>query len=729
MPAAKPSTNLTIAQKGLILIGVPLVFEIIFLATLWVLLEQSEIEVRKEIRARRINAATSMMARHMLDFIVGSVGYGFTRTDTFNDHYKNAVRDLPAEADRLIRMLADQPEKQEKARFIKENFEIAIRKADDIRIKIENDEMDKVMVRLPGLQNLAQEASVHLHELASDQSLAERESLNSQNQLRVLVKLCLILGVALNLALSLIILAWFSRSITKRLQLIADNSDRVARGQSLNPSMEGSDEIARLDRAIHAMADSISTLTKRERALIENAEDVICSIDRSGKILSANPAALPRWGYEAEDLTGARLAKITTQEDFDRFQKALSDQFETGSAFPLEIRLTHRDSSEIDTLWSAQWSDQDNCFICICHDVTWKNRSERLIRAAEARFRSIIENLPIGLLICNERGFVELANPCLTKMFAVSKAPIGIPLARLLTDNSEEQSNLQFNPEDLLAESIECSMRKEDGSNFPAEISCHKIGGEFPDPASYLVLIADITHKAEIEKLKQEFIMILSHELRTPLTSLSMLLELLFSGAYGDLNEKGQSKVQVAKRNITRLVKLIQELLDFETIEANKLEMETGCCHLTDTLEKALEASRGPAVNKKIDLVADFHEITVNADSDRLVQVLINLIANAIKYSPEGEIITISSRIDGEFARVSVSDRGPGIEKEHRLMIFERFKQVDPAASKGKGNIGLGLAISKAIIDRHGGVIGVDSEPGKGSTFWFTVPLWSEKKP
>lgn len=728
MPPGTPSTSLTIAQKGLILIGVPLLFELIFLSTLWVLLEQSEIEIAKEIRARRINAATSLMARHMLDFIVGSVGYGFTRTDTFNDHYKNAVRDLPAEADRLIRLLADQPDKQEKARFIKENFDLAIRKADDIRIKIENDEMDKVMVRLPGLQNLAQEASVQLHELASDQSLKERESLDAQSHLRTMVKLCLILGVAINLALSIMVLTWFSRNITKRLHVIADNSDRVARGESLNPALEGSDEIAGLDRAIHAMAASISTLTSRERALVENAEDIICSIDQSGKILSINPAVLPRWGYEAEELTGARVAKLMTPEDFERFQKALADQLETGSAFPLEIGIKHKDSSPIEALWSTHWSEQENCFICICHDVTRKNKSERLIRAAEARFRSIIDNLPIGLLICNEHGFIELANPDLMKMFALSKPPIGLPLGRLLAESSGEQSNLQFNPDDLLGESIECSVRREDGSKFPVELTCHKITGEAPDPDSYLLLIADITQRSEIERLKQEFIMILSHELRTPLTSLRMLLELLFSGAYGDLNEKGQSKVQVAERNITRLVKLIQELLDFETIETNKLEMEIGFCDLTDTIERAVEASRGPATNKRIDLLTDLCELTVNADSDRLIQVLINLIANAIKYSPEGEPITVSSREEGDFARISVSDRGPGIEAEHRQMIFERFKQVDPAASRGKGNVGLGLAISKAIVDRHGGLIGVDSELGKGSTFWFTVPLWSDRQ-
>ncbi|MBZ0184943.1 MAG: HAMP domain-containing histidine kinase, partial [Candidatus Obscuribacterales bacterium] len=260
----------------------------------------------------------------------------------------------------------------------------------------------------------------------------------------------------------------------------------------------------------------------------------------------------------------------------------------------------------------------------------------------------------------------------------------------------------------------------------PIELSCHNI--DTVDGDKFMVLVVDLSDKAEIEKLKQEFVMILSHELRTPLTSLQLLLGLLSEGGYGELTERGYTKVSVAERNITRLVKLIQELLDFETIESEKLKMELLPCDLKETLVRAVEASRGPASSKNIELESEFGDLEVVADGDRLIQVVINFIANAVKYSPEGESVLIKSESDGAYALVSVIDRGPGIGKEYCQMIFERFKQVDPAASKGKGNVGLGLAISKAIIDRHGGIIGVNSEVGKGSTFWFRIPIAKSQK-
>lgn len=727
MALLKSLLDLKVGQKGLLLVAMPLAFQLVFILTLGLLLHQTEKEVEKEALARKVNSATGMLARHILDFVVGSVGYGYTRTDTFNDHYLSAVKELPVEADKLVELLKDHPEKRAKALLVKETFSDAMKRADDIRIKIENNEMDRVMARLPALQEVAQEASSILHDLARDERYAEEESVENQARLRQTVKLCLLVGFIINVGVSLALLRYFSASITGRVGMMRENSVRLTSGLELLPEKEGDDELAELDRAFRSMAASIEALTRKERALVECARDVICSISADGKFVSVNTACLDLWGYESDELLGTRVGKMMPAEDHDRFLGFLEDEKQgISSSVSLEARLRRKDGSMADALWTAHWSDEERSYICVCHDVTAMKRSEVLVRIAEARFRSIIENLPVGLVICNASGIIEQSNPALHEMFEFPGSPSGKPLSSLFSAQGESKAMdgnvvLEFNPSELPGNRIACNAYRHDGSRFPIELTCHRI--ETDEAERYMALIVDVTEKEEIERLKQEFIMILSHELRTPLTSLQMLLELLVEGTYGDLTEKGVSKVGVARRNITRLVKLIQELLDFETIESDKMQMELRECDLEDTLSRAVEASRGPASIKRIELVTDLAALTVRADADRLIQVVINLIGNAVKYSPEGSEINIASHRKADFARVSVIDHGPGIKEEHRQMIFERFKQVDPSASRGKGNVGLGLAISKSIIDRHGGIIGVDSEVGSGSTFWFEIPL------
>ncbi|MBZ0184984.1 MAG: PAS domain S-box protein, partial [Candidatus Obscuribacterales bacterium] len=371
---------------------------------LWSLLYQSEVEVKKEAYARKVNSSTSLMARHMMDFMVGIVGYGFTRTDTFQGHYESAVKDLPKESDNLIAILKDQPVKQAKAIQVKESFTRALRKADDIRIKLEHDEMDQVMLRLPALHEIAQETSSALHELSSDERLLEKESAEAQERLRESVKICLLIGVGLNVIISLLVLAYFSSSITGRLKVMTENSARLAIGQALNCRVGGNDELSELDRAFHDMAASIIALTRRERALVEQAQDVICSLNEDGKFVSVNAAALDLWGYEPDELLGARVGKLLTADDHDLFVVALKDQQNNGTGFPLETRLRRKNGTMGDCLWSAQWSSDEASFVCISHDITERKRNEHLLKLAESRARSIIENIPIGLAICGTNG-------------------------------------------------------------------------------------------------------------------------------------------------------------------------------------------------------------------------------------------------------------------------------------------------------------------------------------
>lgn len=250
----------------------------------------------------------------------------------------------------------------------------------------------------------------------------------------------------------------------------------------------------------------------------------------------------------------------------------------------------------------------------------------------------------------------------------------------------------------------------------------------------------------ELEGFKQQLIGVVSHELKTPLSSMQVNLALMSSGATGELPEKAQKKIDVIESNITRLMRLINDLLDIEKMQAGKFELQLKSHQLKRIIESSLESVRAYAESRKIEILIppdSEAQPEVYVDFDRTVQVLVNLLSNALKYSEsnsriEIEVIeqTTNSADPNDFTNsgsppdspngedycvLSVIDKGRGIPREHLDRIFDRFQQVEISDATEKKGSGLGLAICKAIIDEHGGKIGVSSEPGAGSRFWFSM--------
>lgn len=252
------------------------------------------------------------------------------------------------------------------------------------------------------------------------------------------------------------------------------------------------------------------------------------------------------------------------------------------------------------------------------------------------------------------------------------------------------------------------------------------------DDIAYLdqVLFETGNRLVELETFKRELIAIVSHELRTPLLSISSALELFSAGALGELSAKAMSRLRFAQDEANRLIRLINDLLDIEKMEAGKFMLDIAVVELADPVKKSLASIAHLAEAKEIKLDVNYFDPSarLSADQDRICQVLINLLSNAIKFSPEGGTIAVSvESIPSESAvhellKFSVKDQGRGIPDELRAKIFDRFVQVEKSDETLRGGSGLGLAISKAIIEQHGGKIGVDSVIGQGSTFWFTLP-------
>ncbi|NTU71198.1 MAG: response regulator [Coriobacteriia bacterium] len=235
----------------------------------------------------------------------------------------------------------------------------------------------------------------------------------------------------------------------------------------------------------------------------------------------------------------------------------------------------------------------------------------------------------------------------------------------------------------------------------------------------------DITHEREIADMKNEFVSTVSHELRTPLTSIKGYVDLILDGDAGEINEIQRDFLGIVKENSDRLVELINEMLDISRIESGRVHLRIEPMSASDAVEGAVDTFRGvlTQTGRTVNTNIEQGLPAVAADRDRIGQVLINLISNALKYSPAGGDVNVGVRKKGEFVWIGVSDRGLGISEEDLPRMFTKFFRVDSAMTREIGGTGLGLSICKTIIELLGGEIGVESELGMGSTFWFTLPV------
>lgn len=269
-------------------------------------------------------------------------------------------------------------------------------------------------------------------------------------------------------------------------------------------------------------------------------------------------------------------------------------------------------------------------------------------------------------------------------------------------------------------------------------------------------LMNDISGHKAAEKIKDEFVSIVSHELRTPLTSVHGSLKLLATGELGQLDNQGQELLSIALQNTERLSRLLNDVLDLERMESGHLQLSLGICDAFDLINRATQAMQSMAnahgVKLAIAPTKNPHDkrshskrshskrpheqqahalgdrpLLVWADSDTILQTLTNLLSNAIKFSPQGETVKIKARRanpkTGRYIEFVVKDAGRGIPTDKLDTIFERFHQVDSSDARERGGTGLGLAICREIVQQHQGRIWVKSVHGKGSTFYFTLPM------
>jgi signal transduction histidine kinase len=240
------------------------------------------------------------------------------------------------------------------------------------------------------------------------------------------------------------------------------------------------------------------------------------------------------------------------------------------------------------------------------------------------------------------------------------------------------------------------------------------------DEENFICVVHDITERRRLERLKTDFLNMITHDIRTPLSSVQAFLNLLDTPAYGQLNEKGSIKLKATEESVELIIRLIKDMLDLEKAESGQLLLDLQNTTTQTVMHKAGDIIKALAEEKNIEIKIDGADLPITVDQGRIIQVLVNLVSNAIKFAPPNTTVTMLSQLRQNKPAISVIDKGPGIKPEYHKRIFNKFEQVNAADATARGGIGLGLAIAKVFIEKHGGTIAVESDGRTGTTFTVT---------
>ncbi len=359
-------------------------------------------------------------------------------------------------------------------------------------------------------------------------------------------------------------------------------------------------------------------------------------------------------------------------------------------------------------------------------------REKKRITDEKERVDTVIRNLAEGVMVVDKSGKVLLMNPAAEKLLGVKQSE---KVGKGVTEGLKDDQLVSMTSGDL-KDGDEISKKVEvislnDQTKRVLQASTAVIENENGQTVGMVSVLSDVTKQKQLEELKDKFVANVSHELRTPLVAIEKSLALILEKELGDVTPEQEKFLEIARRNIGRLSRLINDLLDVSKLEAGKMALKPEWVAVRESVQQVLGTLQTWAGDKKVTLKSEFSDekVTLECDPDRLTQVLTNLAGNAMKFTPEGGAITIDVKdgvkdndIQGECVEIGIRDTGIGIAPEDQARIFQKFEQVSLNQPKGVSSTGLGLTIVKEIVELHGGKIWVESQSGKGSRFAFRLP-------
>jgi PAS domain S-box-containing protein len=490
----------------------------------------------------------------------------------------------------------------------------------------------------------------------------------------------------------------------------------------------------RAEQAAGSQVERVGQLEALNRSLVEDA---------ARSAIAADAAGLGFWTFDVDakalywDETMFRLYGIFDAQNPEpevlrasraqlearfKVEGASGDAIDGGRDYDTEFSIVHPNGAMRHLKAVARIvHDTDGGalrMLGVTFDITERKRSDE-------QFRLAIDAAPAGMLLTDLSGSIVLVNAQVENLFGYPRSELlGRSVELLLPDGfSANISNFRHG----LLRDTKMSLGqfrglRKDGSEVPVEIGLNPLvtsEGEF-----VLSSIVDLSQRLEIDRIRNEFVSTVSHELRTPLTSIRGSLGLLQSGAMGTLSIEAAAMVTIAYKNSGRLVRIINDILDIGTIDSGNLMLQMSIVMLGELLQQSVEANEGFAEQCGVRFVLEPVAAAdrVMADPDRLMQVLVNLLSNAAKFSPPGSDVLIRVRPGKTSLRIEVEDSGAGIPEAFKSHVFEKFAQADASAGRRFAGTGLGLNIARKLVEAMSGSIGFYSAAAHGTIFFVELP-------
>ncbi len=479
--------------------------------------------------------------------------------------------------------------------------------------------------------------------------------------------------------------------------------------------------LARENEQRRRLEATISAAKKEWESIFDTVSDLIVVVDGRGRVQRCNRSAVRALGGSFETILGASWRGLLYGD-----APPDDDLLRTGGEQVVFPALEGRYDVQVYPLGEKT--------VYVLRDITRQYAIESEVRRQKRYFEQLVENSPVAVVILDEAANVQRCNPAFERLYGYTEAEaVGQNIDSLLTDTRMRREAVLHSRRALSGETVHAVGQRirKDGSTVDVEIFSVPIivDGEM---AGALGLYHDITALVEArraaeeaDRAKSEFLANMSHEIRTPMNGIMGMIELALDT---DLTEEQRDYLNTVRESAVALLNLLNDILDVSKIEAGQLDLEVIDFDLRTTVEGAVQKLSAKAAAKGLEMACLVHPgvpSAVRGDPGRLRQVLLNLVGNAIKFTQEGEVVVRAwlqeETPDEVVVRFSVSDTGIGIPAHRQEAIFERFVQADGSATRRYGGTGLGLAISRQLVALMGGEIGVESEEGRGSTFWFTA--------
>ena len=366
--------------------------------------------------------------------------------------------------------------------------------------------------------------------------------------------------------------------------------------------------------------------------------------------------------------------------------------------------------------------------IIILLTLFWNRRLKREVeqrKSAENHIRALFNNVVDGIIAFDEKGVIDRINPAGERIFAFSKNEIvGESIVRFIPAAKDGAFLGEAAAETVSDKSIsmEVEGRRKDGSKFPLDLALSKLRVQGMNLS--VGIFRDITDRKEIERLKSEFVSTVSHELRTPLTSIRGSLGLISQGAGDDIPDKWRSLVEIAYRNSDRLSLLVNDILDIEKLDAGLMIFDMAPIQVAEFVEEAVESNKGYGEERKVGMTlrSPPPPAMIQGDRLRLMQVMSNILSNAAKFSPKNTDVELWVETRDDSVVICIKDSGPGIPAEYQDKLYDRFTQADNSNTRVEGGTGLGMSITKTIVEAHDGNLRFETGPDIGTTFFVELP-------